>query len=78
MKGPSSIVLLLLLISTQFYSPADGYSHRHPGFAQRLQIKPGCLQVPQIYTEAPTPTPSIIFSSLEEVGIEGIRRIEAD
>jgi len=37
------------------------------GLAQRLQIKPGCLQVPQKYTEAPTPTPTIIFSSLEEV-----------
>nr|NP_001188964.1 uncharacterized protein Dmel_CG42649 [Drosophila melanogaster]ADV37210.1 uncharacterized protein Dmel_CG42649 [Drosophila melanogaster] len=72
MKCLNFIVLSLLLILPQFYS------HRHPGFAQRLQIKPGCLQVPQIYTEAPTPTPTIIFSSLEEVGIEDIRRVEAD
>ncbi|XP_039228014.1 uncharacterized protein LOC120320987 [Drosophila yakuba] len=76
MKGLNSFVLLL--ISAQFYSEADGYSHRHPGFAQRLQIKPGCWQVPQIYTEAPTPTPTIVFSSLEDVGIEGIRRAEVD
>ncbi|XP_032572710.1 uncharacterized protein LOC116800659 [Drosophila sechellia] len=74
MKCLNLIVLSLLLILAQ----TDGYSHRHPGFAQRLQIKPGCLQVPQIYTEAPTPTPTIIFSSLEEVGMADIRRVEAD
>jgi len=67
MEGFKLIVLLVLLIIPQFYSTTNGYSHRHPGFAQRLQIKPGCLQVPQKYTEAPTPTPTIIFSSLEEV-----------
>ncbi|XP_017124916.1 uncharacterized protein LOC108144495 [Drosophila elegans] len=61
------IVAVLLLILPPFYWSSVGYSHQHPGFAQRLQIKPGCLQVPQKYTEAPTPTPTIIFSSLEEV-----------
>ncbi|XP_016976523.1 uncharacterized protein LOC108042645 [Drosophila rhopaloa] len=67
MERIKSIVVLLLLLLPQFYLGSVGYSHRHPGFAQRLQIKPGCLQVPQKYTEAPTPTPTIIFSSLEEV-----------
>ncbi|XP_017049689.1 uncharacterized protein LOC108093860 [Drosophila ficusphila] len=62
-----SLVLLLLLVLPQCYFEAVGYTHQHAGFAQRLQIKPACLQVPQKYTEAPTPTPSIIFSSLEEV-----------
>ncbi|XP_017077307.1 uncharacterized protein LOC108112069 [Drosophila eugracilis] len=61
------IVISLLLMMPQFYLTTEGYSHRHPGFAQRLQIKPDCLQVPQKYTEAPTPTPTIIFSSLEEI-----------
>ncbi|XP_033155864.1 uncharacterized protein LOC117138111 [Drosophila mauritiana] len=78
MKCFNLIVLSLLLILAQFYSAADGYSHRHPGFAQRLQIKPGCLQLPQLYTEAPTPTPTIIFSSLEEVEMADIRRVETD
>ncbi|XP_032307241.2 uncharacterized protein LOC116654794 [Drosophila ananassae] len=53
------------LILFTFWGHTSGYSHEHPGFVQRLQIKPLCLQVPQRYTEAPPPT--IIFSSLDEV-----------
>ncbi|XP_070134880.1 uncharacterized protein [Drosophila bipectinata] len=56
-----------------FLGHTSGYSHVHPGFAQRLQIKPLCLQVPQRYTESPPPAQAIIFSSLEEV-----RKADAD
>ncbi|XP_016994607.2 uncharacterized protein [Drosophila takahashii] len=74
MQGFKLFVLLVLL--HQFNLSTNGYSHQHPGFAQRLQIKPLCLQVPQRYTEAPTPTPTIIFSALEKE--EVIRAAKAD
>ncbi|XP_016947182.1 uncharacterized protein LOC108022638 [Drosophila biarmipes] len=67
MESSKFIIILVILLVPLFDLTTNGYSHRHPGFAQRLQIKPGCLQVPQRYTEAPSPTPTIIFSSLEEV-----------
>ncbi|XP_033234872.1 uncharacterized protein [Drosophila pseudoobscura] len=52
---------LLLQLLLQGYM----YSHRHPGFTQRLQINPLCLELQQRTTPA-SGAAEIIFSPLEE------------
>ncbi|XP_034653225.1 uncharacterized protein LOC117891739 [Drosophila subobscura] len=54
------VVFLLLLVVLQVYT----YPHKHPGFTQRLQINPLCLELQQ------RTTPGIIFSPLEETTTE--------
>ncbi|XP_022231810.1 uncharacterized protein LOC111080482 [Drosophila obscura] len=59
-----SVTFLLLLLLLLLLLQGHTYPHRHPGFTQRLQINPLCLELQQ------RTTPAIIFSPVEEVTTE--------